>query len=169
MYAGDRGLVLTQDGHRALSASDDGTLRLWDPIRGRQLRVLQGHSSVVAAVAVTLDGRRAVSASWDETLRVWDLETGSQLRVLEGHADWVYAVQLAPRGQIAVSVKCGRNGTSVAFGDRKTAACAQRTRWRCPALAPNARRTTSSYRGPRYDDPGVGRRQGHSASSYGRP
>ena len=69
-------VVVTPDGRRAVSASTDRTLRVWDLETGRSLRTLEGHSGEISSVAVTPDGRRAVSASTDRTLRVWDLETG---------------------------------------------------------------------------------------------
>ena len=71
--------VVVVDGRRAVSGSDDGTLRVWDLETGETLRTLEGHSDRVNAVVV-VDGRRAVSGSDDGTLRVWDLETGENLR-----------------------------------------------------------------------------------------
>ena len=73
-------LALLPDG-RALSASDDGTLRLWDLATGES-RVLEGHTGTVSALAVLPDGR-ALSGSSDGTLRLWDLESGES-RVLKG-------------------------------------------------------------------------------------
>ena len=80
--------VVALDGNRALSASEDGTLRLWDLTSGDTLRVLRGHSGRVNHV-VALDGDRALSASRDGTLRLWDLTSGDSLRVLQGHSNWV--------------------------------------------------------------------------------
>ena len=77
---------MTADGKRAVSASQDNTLKVWDLETGRALRTLEGHSAAVTGVAVTADGKRAVSASGDKTLKVWDLETGRALRTLEGHS-----------------------------------------------------------------------------------
>jgi WD40 repeat protein len=68
-------VAVTPDGRRAVSASGDQTLRLWNLETGQTLRTLEGHTDIVTAVAVTPDGRRAVSASWDRTLRLWDLES----------------------------------------------------------------------------------------------
>ena len=79
-------MAVTPDGRRAVSASEDKTLKVWDLESGRALRTLEGHSDWVNGVAVTPDGRRAVSASWDKTLKVWDLESGRALRTLEGHS-----------------------------------------------------------------------------------
>ena len=35
---------MTPDGQRAVSASDDNTLKVWDLETGRALRTLEGHS-----------------------------------------------------------------------------------------------------------------------------
>ena len=98
-----RGVAVSRDGRRAVSASDDKTLRVWDLETGRELRTLQGHSEPVSGVAVSSDGRRAVSASEDKTLKVWDLETGRELRTLQGHSAWVTGVAVSPDGRRAVS------------------------------------------------------------------
>ena len=96
-------VAVTLDGRRAVSASSDKTLKLWDLETGGDLRTLAGHSSQVFAVAVTPDGRCAVSASEDTTLKVWDLETGVEQRTLAGHSDWVNGVAVTPDGRRAVS------------------------------------------------------------------
>jgi len=69
---------VTPDWQRAVSASDDNTLKVWELGSGRELRTLTGHAGSVLA-AVTQDGQRAVSASWDDTVKLWNLETGKVL------------------------------------------------------------------------------------------
>jgi WD40 repeat protein len=96
-------VALTADGRRAISASSDNTLNVWDLESGQVLRTVTGHSSWVTAVALTADGRRAVSASADHTLKVWDLESGQELRSLAGHEDSVNAVALTADERRAVS------------------------------------------------------------------
>jgi WD40 repeat protein len=91
------------DGKRAVSASDDKTLKVWDSESGRELRTLKGHSHSVYGVAVTPDGKQAVSASWDITLKVWELESGRALGKLQGHGTAVSGVAVTPNGKRAVS------------------------------------------------------------------
>ncbi len=100
-------VAVLPDGRRALSGSSDHTLRLWDldTKTGRYryflflaVRVLEGHTDGVTAVAVLPDGRRALSGSLDHTLRLWDLETGKS-REFEGHTERVKALALLPDGR----------------------------------------------------------------------
>jgi WD40 repeat protein len=97
------GVAVTPDGRRAVSASWDKTLKVWDLETGRTLRTLEGHTAHVYGVAVTPDGTHAVSVSWDRTLKVWDLDSGVTLCTLEGHSHSVSAVAVTPDGKRAVS------------------------------------------------------------------
>ena len=101
-------IAVTPDGRRAISASQDQTLRVWDLETREELRILKGHTDSVNAIAVTPDGRRAISASQDQTLKVWDLETGEELQTLVGHFHWVNAVAVTPNGRHAISASADK-------------------------------------------------------------
>ena len=55
---GVNAVAVTPDGRRAISASDDRTLKVWNLATGAEERTLTGHSDRVLSVAVTPDGRR---------------------------------------------------------------------------------------------------------------
>lgn len=84
------------DGRRALSASHDGTLCVWDLESGRRLARMEGHWLWFVACAIIPAGRRALSASADRTLRVWDLRSGEQLARMSGHEGRVIACAVSP-------------------------------------------------------------------------
>ena len=56
-----------------VSASDDGTVRVWNLATG-EVRVLRGHEDDVYRVAFRADGREIVTSGLDRTVRVWPLD-----------------------------------------------------------------------------------------------
>ena len=101
-------VAVLPDGRRALSASRDQTLRLWDINTGSELQHFKGHARPVSTVAVLPDGHHALSASWDQTLRLWDISTGSELRRFEGHKNRVTSAVVLPDGRRALSASWDR-------------------------------------------------------------
>ncbi|NIA12173.1 MAG: TIR domain-containing protein, partial [Nitrospiraceae bacterium] len=73
------------------------------PPGGPLIRILEGHTSWVSAVAVTPDGKHAISGSLDSTLRVWDLDSGEEMQRLVGHTNGVNAVAVTPDGKHVIS------------------------------------------------------------------
>jgi WD40 repeat protein len=96
-------MALTADGERLVTASLDGTLRLWDTRERRCLAVLRGHEKGVQAVALLPDDSRIVSGSDDGTVRLWDLASGVPVATLRGHASGVRALAVSPGGDVIVS------------------------------------------------------------------
>jgi WD40 repeat protein len=58
------------DGKLVVTASDDGTARIWDAATGRQVQVLHVGDPVISA-RFTPDGRGVLTGSTDGTLRYW--------------------------------------------------------------------------------------------------
>lgn len=102
---GVNAVAVFPDGQQAVSASDDGTLKVWDLQRGIELHTLQGHTDGVSGVVIVItpDEQCAVSSSWDGTLKVWDLKRGKELSTLHGHTQGVSGVTVTPDGRLAIS------------------------------------------------------------------
>ena len=94
-----RALALTPDGRRAVSGSDDLTVRVWDLERGTQVHCLRGHTDWIRAVTVSNDGRWALSAGDDQTVHIWNIETGNLLRAINNLGDWPKALAVTPSGE----------------------------------------------------------------------
>ncbi|MBA4064225.1 MAG: hypothetical protein C0501_11020 [Isosphaera sp.] len=91
-------VVWSADGGRLLTASMDGTARVWDPTTGKELLAFRGHVRRLRSAAFGPDGSRVVTASEDGTARVWDAATGAELLTLKGHAGWVRTACFSPDG-----------------------------------------------------------------------
>ena len=53
-----------------MTASWDGTARIWDAENGNEFAVLKGHTGRVFSAAFSGDGKRVVTASDDTTARL---------------------------------------------------------------------------------------------------
>jgi WD40 repeat protein len=62
------------------------------------VRVLEGHTGWVFAVAYSPDGSQIVSGSNDKSLRVWNAGTGEVVKVTKGQTDDVSAEACSPDG-----------------------------------------------------------------------
>ncbi len=91
-----RACAISPDGTWLLSASDDGTLRIWDAVSSQLRHTLIGHTDWVNACAISPDGKWLLSASDDRTLRIWDAVSGRLRRTL--HTNRVRACAISPDG-----------------------------------------------------------------------
>ena len=94
---------MSADGRWVVSASYDGTLKIWDRESGEMVHSLQGHTNWVRGCTMSADGRWVVSASDDETLKIWDRESGEMVHSLQGHTDWVRGCAMSADGKWVVS------------------------------------------------------------------
>ena len=82
-----------------LAVARGNQIKLWDPLSGRLLRSLEGHTNYVDWVAYSPDGRQLASASRNQ-IKLWDPLSGRLLRSLEGPTGYVVArVAYSPDGK----------------------------------------------------------------------
>jgi WD40 repeat protein/DNA-binding SARP family transcriptional activator len=91
---------LAFEGGSLVSASFDGTARIWDLGTGEERLVFRGHRGPVNQAAVSPDGRTVATSGEDGTARLWDLGTGDEELTLVGHSSLVFGVDFSPDGRM---------------------------------------------------------------------
>ena len=91
-FAPDSGLLV--------SASDDTTAIVWDPLARVALRTLRGHTQYINGLdcAQSPQGLLVATASYDRTVALWDARQGKRLYELRGHSGGVLSCSLSPDG-----------------------------------------------------------------------
>ena len=106
------------------TAGRDKSVRLWEPLTMKPLRVFSGHDASVNAVSFSRDGRVLASASgssWehDNSLRLWDVTQGVQKDELLGHTGAVSSVHFASAGSHQHLVASASHDCSVRLWDTR--------------------------------------------------
>jgi serine/threonine protein kinase len=111
-----RAVAFAPGGGCVLSGSRDGTLRMWDPLRGTELARWEAHPGGVHDVAFTPDGARALSCGSDGWC-VWDTATAHLLGRCAAHAGDVLCLAPTPDGRRVLS---GGQDQTVRLSDAAT-------------------------------------------------
>ena len=102
--AGVNAAKFSPDGKTIVSASEDGTVKLWD-INGKLklLKTFTGHTDKLNNVNFSPDGKTIISASADNTIKLWNLE-GQILTTITGHQGSVTNAIFTPDSRAIISV-----------------------------------------------------------------
>jgi WD40 repeat protein/class 3 adenylate cyclase len=85
------------DGKYFATASDDGSVRIWDAETGGEILRLPAGPS--AAVAFSPDGTRLATANFEtSSITIWDATSGHVLHTLKGHSAGINDVVFSPDG-----------------------------------------------------------------------
>jgi WD40 repeat protein len=110
-----RSAAFSPDGQRVVTASPDGTARIWDASTHQELAKLEGHFGWVWSAAFSPDGQRVVTAGQDGTARIWDASTHQELAKLEDYSGAVLGAAFSPDGQRLVTA--GQDGRARIWPD----------------------------------------------------
>lgn len=90
---------------RLVSASDDFTMYLWDPVNEGKKPVarMQGHQKQVNHVTFSPDGTLIASTGWDNHTKIWSARDGKFIHTLRGHVAPVYQCAFSADSRLLVT------------------------------------------------------------------
>lgn len=102
-----KAISVSPDGKRALTASFDYSIILWDisAPTSKIIHRLIGHDAAVNDVVFTPDAKNAVSVSDDGSLGMWDLQSGKLTTRIKAEPFKALDVALSPDGKLAASAR----------------------------------------------------------------
>jgi WD40 repeat protein len=123
------------DGRRLLTASADGTAKIWEPSSGKELLSLDHDDRVIIALWSD-DGTQVLtveSGSWNIIL--WDSYSGEKIVVMEGHtklvtcADWSQDGSRVLSGSVDMTARVWDAKTGELLRSLEHPGAVQKTRW----------------------------------------
>src|SRR5262249_42162649 len=134
--------VFSPDGRRALTSSDDNSVRLWDAETGRQIPTFTGAG--LGAAAFSPDGR-LVAVPDRKTVVIRDTNT-REGRVLQGHSDAVRSAAFSPDGRRIVTASDDRTARvwDVQTGEQTAALREQTAPVQSAVFSPDGLRVVST-------------------------
>jgi len=95
--------AFSPDGERVVTASEDGTARVWDARSGKPIGQPLHHDGTVLFAAFSRDGKFVVTASEDKTARVWDARSGEAVTEPLRHTGAVQHAAFSPDGRLVAT------------------------------------------------------------------
>ncbi len=89
--------------YKMLSASWDGTARIWDISTGMMLQKFKVSKSPVHAAIYTPDGKRVITGGDDRVIRIFEVGSGKLLKTFEGHQAEISCIRISQDGKMLVS------------------------------------------------------------------
>jgi WD40 repeat protein len=102
-------LAFDGGGTRLITASYDGTAKVWDLTPAHELFARRAHDGMVYDVAYSPDGVLLATSGRDGSAVVWGAESGDVVHVLADHTDVVNGVAFSPDGRLLATTSADRS------------------------------------------------------------
>ncbi len=97
-------VVYSPDGKRIASASEDGTVMIWNAGTGERVKLLTSSNTwSLDTIAFSPDGQLIAAAGFDGEIKLWHTVSGLGVGTVKGHTSYVSSLNFSPDGKSLVS------------------------------------------------------------------
>jgi WD40 repeat protein len=89
-------VVITPDGKRVLSTTNDNSCILWSLSSGEITNIFSDHKDIISAMAISPDGKMFVTGSYDTRIILYSLHDGKILRIFSAAKSIIRALIFTP-------------------------------------------------------------------------
>jgi len=93
---------ITPDAKFAISAGNDGTIRIWDIKNGDYIKILESNSGKIFSLNLSFDGKTLIAGGNDKNLQIWNIET-DECKTIRGHNGTIQGVDQTPDARMIIS------------------------------------------------------------------
>jgi WD40 repeat protein len=105
--------AVSPDSRMLATGGQDGAVRLWEIVSGKERRAMYSDTAAVRAAAFCTDGTLLATGSSNGFIRLWDVANGQRLHSFEGHRGPVVAVAFAGRASTLITASV--DGTALVW------------------------------------------------------
>lgn len=126
-------------GKKILTASEDGTSRVWDLDKGQQTLCLKDTCASIWSASFNYDETQIVTGSADCIARLWDAKSGILIRRFIGHTDRVTSAVFSHDNKLVVTASCDGSVRiwEVSSGNELKTLCRHDKWMTCAKFSPN--------------------------------
>ena len=98
-----QGDAVAEDAWQVASASSDQTIRIWQPMLGRMVRIVRPGPLPQLVVAYHRSGRWLASAGQESMIYLLDADSDRILDQIPTQQDWIYSLSFSPDGTVLMA------------------------------------------------------------------